>query len=185
MMLPALDRASPPLTFRALASDRRYDGDGRLHVREAAISKMGVSEYFGGEVPGHRELGLAPDRLFRIFRSREELRKAARGFAGLPLLNGHPSRDAPHVVIGAIGSDAHYDDATDTLRATISVWDASCIEGIEDGSARQLSAGYQFSLPHMEPGIFQGKRFDGRMVDLIADHVALVEAGRAGATCSL
>jgi hypothetical protein len=182
LLMLALDRS-----FAAGAPVRSFfDRDGRLRVRSVPISKAGISKYLGNEIPGWRLLGLDGDREYRMLRHPDELRRAARSFRGVPLLREHAKLDLPHrpeLVIGAVGSDAHFDG--EYLRATVCVWSGSAIRGIEDGSARELSAGYRYEPPEMTPGRFRGERYDGIMRNLDAGHVALVESGRAGPDCAL
>ena len=71
------------------ASVRTYDADGKLHVELKPISKAKVCVYYGREIPGNEELGLIPDKAYRLLRDPEELRKAANTFNNQPLLNTH------------------------------------------------------------------------------------------------
>ncbi len=68
--LMALDRA---------LSSRNYDSFGRLHVALTPISKATVNEYTGREIPSWKELGLDPDRSYRLLRDPAELRRADAG----------------------------------------------------------------------------------------------------------
>ena len=65
------------------------------------------------------------------------------------------------------------------LKAELAVWDAEAIEGIEDDSNRELSAGYRYRAD-MTPGSVNGEPYDGVMRDIMANHQALVPEGRAG-----
>jgi hypothetical protein len=47
-----------------------------------------------------------------------------------------------------------------------------------------LSSAYRYRAV-MEAGNFEGEHYDGRMVDLVGNHVALVPVGRAGADVAL
>lgn len=172
---------------RAPVSSRSYDLDGRLTCRMARISKANVCPYKGNEIPGWEELGLEKDKIYQLLRDPDELRKAAPTFCGLPLMIRHVPVDAedhPHeLVCGCLGTDCEFDGVF--LRCSLTVWDGHAISRIESGDAREISCGYRYSLPEMVPGVFQGEHFDGRMVDLVGNHVALVEEGRAGTDCSL
>ena len=174
------------LALDRMPSVHSFDSDGRMRVRAAPISKAGISVYRGDEVPGWRLLGLDAEREYRMLRSPAELEKAARSFCGVPLLSEHAKLEAAHrpeLVIGAIASDARFDG--EFLRAGICVWTESAIQGIEDGSKCELSAGYRYQPPDMTPGTFRGERFDGIMRDLEAGHVALCAEGRCGAACGI
>ena len=93
-------------------SMRSTDADGRLHIAVSHISKVQVAPYVGKEIPGYKELGLDPDKIYKLFRSAEELEKGAQTFARLPILSQHVpvTVDAPQpdLVIGAIGSDINF-----------------------------------------------------------------------------
>ena len=86
------------------------------------------------------------------------------------------------LVIGCLGTDAHFDG--EFLRCSLTVWYARAIETIESGEKCEISCGYRYTTS-MEPGVFEGQNFDGRMVDLIGNHCALVEEGRAGPDCAI
>jgi uncharacterized protein len=169
----------------ALAMDRgtvrNYDQDGRLRIEVANISKANVCPYLGNEIPDWQELGLEPDRTYQLLRDPVELEKAAPTFNGIPLLDTHvPSTAWDHPfgkVVGTTGTDAVFE--APYLQNSLIVWTADAIQGIESGEQRELSCGYRYR-PVMEPGNHEGIAFDGRMVDILGNHVALVAAGRAG-----
>ena len=114
-------------------------------------------------------------------RDPKELEKAAPTFNGLPLLSEHkPTSAADHeeeLVIGATGTDAVFEFPY--LKNSLVIWPEYAIDEIEDETKKQLSCGYRY-VADMTPGIFQGMRYDGRMVDIVGNHVALVKEGRAG-----
>jgi hypothetical protein len=170
----------------ARGSGRRYDADGRL-VARVPLSRAGVFEYLGKDVPGAAQLGLAFDKTYRVYRSARELAKAVPSFAaGLPLLSDHPAfLGAPHgQVVGVIGEDAALED--DQLVATVTIFSQPAIDGIVSGEKRQLSAGYRYCVPPtMKWGVFRGQSYDCEMTDLVADHIALTGAGRCGEACSI
>lgn len=163
------------------ASVRTTDRDGRLHVEVTNISKAAVNPYLGREIPDSQALGLDPNQVYHLFRDPAELKKGAPTFNNLPLLSEHVPVSAaahrPELVIGSTGTDAEF--VAPYLRNSLVVWAASAIEGIESGAQRELSCAYRYRAD-MKPGTYQGERFDGRMVDLIGNHVAVVATGRAG-----
>lgn len=170
---------------RALAFDREsvrtYDADGRLHVARTNISKATVNPYLGKEIPNCKELGLDPKKIYYLFRDPEELRKAAPTFNGLPLLRKHvPTSADDHQTeetCGSTGNEAQFDGTY--LSNSIVVWPQKDIDGVESKSKCELSSSYRYR-PDMTPGNFNGMRFDGVMRDIVGNHVALVEDGRAG-----
>ena len=48
------------------SSVRAYDDYGRMNITQCNISKECVSPYRGSSLPGWRDLGLNPDRLYYI-----------------------------------------------------------------------------------------------------------------------
>lgn len=162
-------------------SVREKDRDGRLRVATTNISKANVCPYRGKEIPGWQKLGLEPDRIYNLLRHPDELRKAAPSLNGVPLLRNHVPVNAddhrPSEVIGSLGTDADFDGTY--LKNSLFVNAQDAIDGIESGKKRELSAGYHYT-PDMTAGNFNGNAFDGVMRDIVFNHVALVEDGRAG-----
>lgn len=162
-------------------SMRSYDEDGRLHVETSNISKATVNPYYGSEIPNHDKLGLDPKKVYYMLRDPEELEKAVQTFNNLPLLSKHipVSADEPQkdVIVGTTGSDAKFEDGY--LKCSLAVWDSEAIAGIESGEQMELSSAYRY-VADMTPGEFKGMRYDGVMRDIVGNHVALVDVGRAG-----
>lgn len=160
---------------------RSYDQDGRLHVESSNISKATVNPYYGGEIPNYRQLGLEPKKVYYLLRDPEELEKAAPTFNNLPLLNKHipVSADEPQkeMIAGTTGSDTVFEDGY--LKCSLAVWDAEAIAGIESGEQVELSSAYRYTAD-MTAGEFEGRHYDGVMRDIVGNHVALVDVGRAG-----
>lgn len=165
---------------------RRIDADGRLHVERSHISKATVNPYYGKEIPGCESLGLEPDRVYRLLRDPVELERGADSFARLPILSKHipitvanvaEDPELKQLIVGAIGSQVEF--KAPYLDADLCVWDATAIAGIDTDTVRELSCSYRY-VPVMEPGEFEGQAYDGRMTEIRGNHLALVEAGRAG-----
>ena len=146
-----------------LAMDRRtIDQDGHLTVSSSVISAKTVSPYLGSEIPDYQRLGLDPSATYMLYRPASELKKAADSFAGKPLLSRHrPVTADDHdtdLVVGAV-ADPVWDAKAGVLRASLTVWDADAIRGIQDGTQADLSAAYRYrAVP--EAGEFKGQRYD-------------------------
>ncbi len=160
---------------------RSYDQDGRLHVESSNISKATVNPYYGSEIPNYQQLGLEPKKVYYLLRDPEELEKAAQTFNNLPLLSKHipVSADEPQkeVIAGTTGSDTVFENGY--LKCSLAVWDAEAITGIESGEQVELSSAYHYTAD-MTAGEFEGRHYDGVMRDIVGNHVALVDVGRAG-----
>lgn len=184
----AMDRALPTLRLARgdgyafdRASDRQYDVDGRMHVRDTNLTKANVCPYFGREIPGYEKLGLDPERKYMLLRHPDELKKAVKTANGLPLLDKHrPATADDHpkeLTVGATGTNARWADPY--VKNDLSIWPEYASQAVEDGSQRELSAGYAYT-PDMTPGTYQGVPYDGVMRDIKFNHIALVPEGRAG-----
>jgi hypothetical protein len=175
--------APPPPNF---ALDRRMETlDGILHVYDCNITKANVCPYLGAEVPGSEALGLDPSKIYMLYRDAAELNAAVKTYDRIQLLLMHVAvnPDAPQqfITVGTI-SNARF--AHPYIKADLTVWTREGIEAIgtpeAPGKQRELSCGYHYK-PDMTPGTTpEGERYDGRMTCIVANHIALVEAGRAG-----
>jgi hypothetical protein len=162
-------------------SVRRYDEDGRLHVAVSHLTKAAVNPYRGSEIPGWQELGLDPDRIYNLLRDPGELEKAVPTFNNIQLLDQHipvTAADAQQPrVVGSTGTNATWNPPY--IDNSLVFWTDAAKAMIETGAQRELSAAYRYD-PVMTPGTYLGKSYDGVMKNIRANHVALVEAGRAG-----
>ena len=163
------------------ASVRSFDLDGRLKVANSHISKAMISPYLGREIPGYQELGLDADRVYQLLRDPEELKKAAPSFNDIPIMLKHEEDSADDakrdIWVGTTGSNAAFDGTY--LNNSLAIWHGDGIKVIEDETQKELSCGYRYT-PDMTPGVWQGLRYDGVMRNIVGNHVALVEQGRAG-----
>ena len=163
------------------ASVRSVDVDGKLHIKVCNISKATVNPYLGSEIPGCRELGLDPDKVYMLLRDPKELEKGAETSNNMQLLSLHDAVNAKdpkkHITIGSTGTDAEF--TAPYLRNSLVVWDDEAIKKIESGETQELSCAYRYD-PDMTPGKYEGTPYDGVMRNLIFNHVALVKRGRAG-----
>ena len=162
-------------------SARTIDNNGYMHVDVSNLTKEQVVPYKGDTIPGWKELNLDPEKIYMIYRPGDEIEKAADSFNGLPLMLDHWDMDADNIpkqaVVGSLGTDARYE--APYLKNSLTVIDADAIKAIEDGSYKELSASYSCDID-MTGGVFDGKTYDGRMLNIKGNHVALVPEGRAG-----
>lgn len=160
-------------------SVRSTDEDGRLVLEVCRISASCVSPYVAEEIPDFEALGLRPGSVHYLLRDPDELAKAAPTFNRVPVLLTHalataadPMKD---LVCGTTGSDAAFDEPW--LTASMTIWDAGAIAGIETGEQRELSSAYRFvAVPSV--GVYDGKSYTLRMTQIRGSHVALVPEGR-------
>lgn len=160
---------------------RSVDADGHLRVEESRISKANVCPYKGSEIPNSKALGLDPNKIYRLYRDPGELRQGATTFEGKPLLIRHvpinaelPSKELWVGTIGKVTYEHPY-----LVTRPLMVLTQEAIDLIESEEQRELSAGYRYEAI-MGPGNADGQDYDGRMVNIRGNHVAIVGEGRAG-----
>jgi hypothetical protein len=162
-------------------SVRSYDRDGQMHVERTPIAKANICEYRGSEIPNAEKLGLEPDRLYRLLRDPEELKKAVPTANGKQLLIKHVPVAAedhqPDITVGAVGTTAEYEHPYIYNGLTVHAQEG--IDGIEDGSRRQISPAYHYE-PDFTPGEYEGEKYDGVMRNIEFNHFCLVPEGRQG-----
>lgn len=177
----ARDRALGKFRYAMDEGNRTLDADGRLHVKRTPICMAAVNPYRGDEIPRWDELGLDPQRVYQMLRPPEEIKKAAATSNNIQLLDDHVGVDVNNpqkdIVAGSTGTDAEFDG--ERLWNSLVVWTADSIKRIEDESKRELSPSYYYDAV-MEPGSWEGVAYDGRMTNIVFNHVALVEQGRQG-----
>lgn len=161
---------------------RRFDVDGRMHVERCNISKANVCPYFGREIPDYQALGLDANRIYQLYRDPEELARGAHTFKNLQLLMLHTVVNAKkpktEVTVGTIGSDVEFN--APFLTASVAVWTAEAIQLIESEKQAELSCSYRYTADMRQGVTPEGVAFDGIMRNIMGNHVALVEKGRAG-----
>lgn len=166
---------------RGSVSVREYDADGRLHVELTNISKANVCPYQGREIPNYKDLGLDANKIYKLLRHPDELKKAVDSFNGVQVLKKHVPVSAedhkPYDTVGATGTDAVFEPPY--LKNSLVVWAKDAIDDILSAEKKELSCAYRYT-PDMTPGTYQGEAYDGVMRDIVANHVALVQTGRAG-----
>lgn len=179
-------KSSDSITVAFDATARTYDKNGWLHISRSHITKASINPYYGREIPKGETLGLEPDRIYQMLRDPEELRRGAPTFARIPILNKHivlsdfnsmEEKEKKKYIVGTVGSDVEF--LAPYLDADTSVWDADSIAGIESELQREFSCCYRY-VPIMATGIYEGQKYDGIMTQIEANHLALVESGRAG-----
>lgn len=107
-------------------------------------------------------------------------------FVALPLTEQHPSRlldqqTARTHAVGAVSMARKLDDKW--VGATMAVWDKKTIESVKAGRS-QLSVGYSCEV-FDESGEHEGERYDKVQRNIVANHLAIVDAARAGSEACL
>lgn len=142
------------------------------------ISRTGIQDYLGEEL-GRPDL----DRV-RVYRGDEAVfdKATLNSFASIPLTIEHPQElvtaanwkdHAVGVTGGEVLRDGEY------LKIGIRVTDAAAVAAIKRGK-RELSVGYE-AVFDWTPGVTpNGEHYDCRQTAIMANHLAITDAARAG-----
>lgn len=147
----------------------RYDG---------ALTRSGVFSYRRADGSIRREY--RPDA--EVFAA-----ESLASFASVPVTLDHPSEpvtaaNARQYAVGQLDGEPRRDG--NHVVATVIVNDAAAIAAIKSGKS-QLSNGYEVELDET-PGVTpDGERFDATQKMIRGNHVAIVDAARAGKSASL
>lgn len=174
------------LTDRMTFDAPKRTKEGYMAVR-AKSARAGVYDYAGYEVdPTGTKFG-AHDTV-KVYRPADEVfdAKSVRSFIMRPITNDHPTEAvtadnwadlAKGAVAGAIRDGDH-------LAFDLVFMDAATIRDIESGK-RELSNGYGVDLS-FEDGIApDGTAYQAVQRNIVGNHVALVDRGRAGPSCAI
>ena len=154
--------------------------EGYLVCLGVPIGRTGEQEYLP------RELGLEGDKLIKVYRKEQDVFKpsAIASFEGKPFCNDHPPEDitSANYPMYAKGTAVNVrrgtlDTGEDALLCDIIVYDANLAEQIKAGK-REISCGYDCTYVSNGDGTYHQE-------DIIGNHVAVVDRGRAGASVSI
>lgn len=154
--------------------------EGYLVCLGVPIGRTGEQEYLP------RELGLDGDKLIKVYRKEQDVFKpsAVASFEGKPFCNDHPPEDVtsanyPMYAKGTVVNVRRgtLDTGEDALLCDIIVYDANLAEQIKSGK-REISCGYDCTYVSNGDGTYHQE-------DIIGNHVAVVDRGRAGTSVSI
>lgn len=161
--------------------------EGYLFCPGVAVARTGVMRYLPEEVAPEICEGFDGDEVF-IRRDASEVfcPRTLASFEGKPLTLDHPDEDvspenwselARGLLFNVRRGDPERGEANDLMLADILITDAEAIEAVNDG-LRELSCGYDADFEVIRPGV-------GRQINILGNHVALVDHGRAGGRCKI
>lgn len=156
-------------------SNRYFDDNGYLVIKNNKIAKAGVFEYLGREISDKLPAG----EIYKVFRPWEELKKTAKDFEGMPVKFGHewvePSKR--DLKIGSISGEVKAEEPY--LTADIKIYDKGAIEAVTGEGIVDLSPGYSAKYT-AEAGEYNGEKYDFMQRDIKYNHLAVVDKGRSG-----
>lgn len=160
---------------------RSLTPEGFLLCKDVAIARTGIQIYGDNEVPIEADNA----GLVRIYREDAEVfrKETMASFEGKPVTIDHP----PDLVTPdnwkehAVGTvqNVHRGSGmeSDLLYADLLITDKEAIDAIEDGKI-EVSCGYDAEYEQTAVGY-------GRQLNIIGNHVALVDKGRCGERCAI
>lgn len=156
--------------------------DGYLVV-DARIARTGIQQYLGSEM-GRPDLAVV-----NVYRPESEVfdQAAMTSFAYRPVTDDHPtvavtSNNSKELAHGWTDGEVARDGQR--LRVPMMLTDQALIDKVQAGK-RELSAGYTCDLK-WEPGTTpEGLTYDAIQTNIRANHVAVVQRGRAGKECRI
>jgi len=164
-----------------LSEHQSLTPEGYLVVIDVPLARTGVLIYGPGETP----VSTGPDGHVKIYRDPEDVFHPDHlaSIAGKSVVNDHPSEDVTpenfkrYHVGHALNVRRGEGASIDLILADLIIMDPQAIKDIQSGK-REVSMGYDCDYEEIEPGI-------GKQHNIIANHIALVEAGRCGVRCSI
>jgi hypothetical protein len=165
----------------------RRTSDGYMAVR-AKAARVGVYEYGGAEVDPTNKHGLRDQQSVNVLREADQVFAAdsVRSFLMKPITNDHPKeavtaanwRDhARGVAAGAMRDGDH-------LAFDLVLMDSDAIAAVDAGKV-ELSNGYSADLEFGDFTAPDGTKCAARQTNIRGNHIALVDAGRAGPSCRI
>lgn len=161
----------------AVAGKPRRTADGYL-VADARIARTGIQTYLGSEV------GQPDKATVRVYRPGSEVfsEDTLKSAAHRPVTNDHPaelvsSDNWKQHAVGQTGDEVTGEAIF--IRVPLMVSDGATIRDIEAGK-RELSAGYTCDLDFTPGTTPTGEAYDAIQKNIRLNHVAIVQAGRAG-----
>lgn len=160
---------------------RSYTPEGFLVCHDVPIARTGTQLYTADEVP----IEPGTDGLIRVKRGGEEVfrQETISSFEGKPVTVNHPEEfvnpdNWKNLTVGFVsnvrrGEGIH----DDLLLADLVITDADGIEYV-NRELPEVSCGYEAEYRQVEAG-------QAEQHDIIGNHVALVDKGRAGSRCAI
>lgn len=171
------------LTDRFAFKTQRIKDDKGYLLAPASISRIGIQQYTS------HECGLdldKPNRIVNVMRKDSDVFDAdsLASFKTAILTNDHPkvavdAGNAKELSVGFI--DGPVKTSSNTVDADLVWTDADTINAIDTGK-EEISVGYSCDLVP-ERGVFEDKEYELIQTNIRANHVALVDKGRAGSSC--
>ncbi len=162
--------------------DVRVSDGGYLEAFAKTV-RTGCQTYLGAEV-GKPELSTVT-----VYRDEREVfsKDSLESFRLIPVTIDHPpggvsAKNWRNVARGTTGAEVLRDG--EYLRLGLRVKDEAAVAEVRSGKC-QLSAGYRCELQWGDGVAPDGTPYQAKQIGIVADHIAIVSAGRAGPQCRI
>lgn len=167
-------------TTEQLGPKRSVTPEGFLICRDVPIGRTGTQLYSALEVPVETKNGEV-----RVIRDADQVFRAETiaSFEGKPVTLTHPDEfvspdNWASYAVGTLQNVRQGQNPFDDLLiADLVVTRRDAIDAVNEG-LREVSCGYDAEYEALEPG-------KARQINIVGNHVALVERGRAGSRCAI
>jgi hypothetical protein len=161
------------------------DKTGFLNV-DAVIARTGIQKYLP------IELGDEGDEPIGVYRPKDQVahEESVASFTNIPVTDEHP-----HEMVNIDNIKNYYrgsiskvevidlDNGETGLKTRLVITDKELIDKIKSGK-KELSVGYENILVK-QSGTYNGESYDYIQTNIIANHLAVVDAGRCGGVCKM
>jgi len=162
----------------ALILDELQVDDSGYLVTNARTARTGIQLYAGAE------LGRPDIPVVKVYRAEDEVfsKRSLDTFAHLPLTINHPkdgvnANNWKQHAVGTTGGEVLRDG--EYLKIGIKITDAQAVAAVQSGK-RELSVGYATEIVWDAGTAPDGMAYDAVMRNISANHIAIVDKGRAG-----
>lgn len=162
--------------------DIRVSDSGYLEAF-ARTARTGVQQYLGMEM-GRPDLGTV-----NVYRDEADVfsKSSLHSFAKIPVTVDHPpsgvsAANWKQVAVGTTGEEVLRDG--ERLKIGLKIMDAAAIQAVKAGK-RELSVGYKTEIVWGDGVAPDGTPYQAKQTAIVADHIAIVSAGRAGSACRI
>lgn len=157
--------------------DAKVNASGYLEA-VARTARTGIQQYLGSEL-GRPELSIV-----NVYRDESEVfsKRSLDTFSRIPITIDHPSVDVDatnwkKLAVGTTGDEVLRDG--EYLKIGLKITDADAVKAI-NGGKRELSVGYSAEIVWQDGIAPDGTPYQARQQNIVANHIAAVDSGRAG-----
>lgn len=170
------------ITDTVSLGDTKLSDSGYLEAF-ALTARTGIQQYLGVEV-GRPDL-----KVVNVYRDEKEVfsKRSLESFSKIPMTNDHPAQPVTasnwkQVAVGTTGDEVLRDG--EYLKIGLKITDGDAVSAVQAGK-RELSVGYSCELVWEDGEAPDGTKYQAKQTNIIADHIAIVQRGRAGSRASI